>query len=43
MRQYQSFGYGDKELIPRLWYYDDGYRDNPEYDKKIETLIQKGK
>jgi len=39
----KGFKYGDKELIPRLWYYDDGYRDNPEYDKKIEALIQKGK
>lgn len=39
----KGFEYGDKELIPRLWYYDDGYRDNPEYDKKIDALIQKGK
>ena len=39
----KGFEYGDKELIPRLWYYDDGYRDNPEYEKKIEALIQKSK
>lgn len=32
---------GHRELIPGLWYYDDGYVDNPEYDKKIEALLQK--
>lgn len=35
--------YGDKELIPGLWYYDDGYNENPKYDKTIETLRPKGK
>jgi len=35
--------YGDKELIDGLWYYDDGYRGHPEYDKRIEALMQKGK
>ena len=35
--------YGDKELIPGLWYYDDGYDGNPEYDKRIEALMKKGK
>lgn len=34
---------GDKKLIPGLWYYDDGYRDNPEYEKIIEALRPKGK
>ena len=40
---YKDFEYGNKELILRLWYYDDGYRDNPKYEKKIDALIQKGK
>jgi hypothetical protein len=35
--------YGDKELIPGLWYYDDAYEDNPTYQKKIDKLIQKGR
>jgi len=35
--------YGDKELVPGLWYYDDGYNENPEYDKIIEVLRPKGK
>jgi hypothetical protein len=35
--------YGDEELIPGLWYYDDGYRGHPEYEKRIEALMQKGK
>lgn len=35
--------YGDKELIPGLWYYDDGYEGNPRYQKKIDALLQKRK
>jgi len=42
-KPYRTYSYGDKELIPKLWYYDDGYRDNPEYDKKVDALMQKGK
>jgi len=38
-----GFKLGDKELIPGLWYYDDGYEGNPRYQKKIDALIQKGK
>ncbi|UCC98850.1 MAG: hypothetical protein JSW66_02945 [Phycisphaerales bacterium] len=34
--------FGDKELIDGLWYYDDGYRKNPQWEKKTEALIQKG-
>ena len=30
--------YGDKEIIPGLWYYDDRYNDNPEYGKTVEAL-----
>jgi hypothetical protein len=36
--------YGDKQLIPGLWYFDDAYRDEyPRHKKKIDALIQKGK
>jgi len=42
-KSFPSFKYGDKELIDGLWYYDDGYLNNPEYDKPIEALMQKGK
>jgi len=35
--------YGDRELVPGLWYYDDGYENNPEYDTTIEALIEKSK
>lgn len=38
-----GFEYGDRELIPGLWYYDDGYRGHPEYEKRIKALMQKGK
>lgn len=37
------FSYGDRELLPGLWYYDYGYRHNPQYDKRIESVIQNGK
>ncbi len=37
------FNYGDRKLLPGLWYYDYGYRHNPQYDKKIDEIIQKGK
>jgi hypothetical protein len=42
-KPFSNFEYGDKELIPGLWYYDDGYNHNPEYGKKIEDLIQQHK
>ena len=35
------FKYGDRELLDGLWYYDDGYIHNPEYDKRIDALIEK--
>jgi hypothetical protein len=34
------FEYGDRELLPGLWYYDEGYINNPEYDKRIDALIK---
>ena len=37
------FEYRDRELLPGLWYYDDGYLNNPEYDKRIDELIVKHK
>ena len=38
-----GFNLGDKKLIDGLWYYDDGYEDNPRYDNKIEALLKKRK
>jgi hypothetical protein len=38
-----NFKYGDKELIPGLWYYDDLYEGDPKYDEKIEALLKKRK
>jgi len=31
-------GLGDKELVPGLWYYDDGYHEVPDYEKHIQSL-----
>lgn len=36
----RNFKYGDIELLPGLWYYDEGYLRNPEFDKIIEKLIE---
>jgi hypothetical protein len=36
-----NFKYGDRELLPGLWYYDEGYHYFPEeYDKMIDDLIE---
>ena len=37
------FTYGDRELLPGLWYYDEGYLHNPEYNKRIDELIEEHK
>ena len=36
---WNEFKFGDKELIPGLWYYDDRYED-PNYYKEIDKIIQ---
>lgn len=36
---YEGFGFGDKELIDGLWYYDDGYRKVPNFDKEIDRIM----
>jgi hypothetical protein len=35
--------YGDKELIPGLWYYDDGYVHNSRWDEWVEAMLRKRK
>ncbi len=40
---FDGYKHGDRELIDGLWYYDDGYYNNPEYGKGIEELIHKSK
>ncbi len=37
------FDYGNKELLPGLWYYDDKYYHIPGYDKTIDRVIQTGR
>jgi len=38
-----SSNYGDKEMFPGLWYYDDRYNREKDYDKVVEKLLQKRK
>lgn len=40
---YEKFKYGDKQIIPGLWYFDEDYQFKPEYDRKIEKLLHKGR
>jgi len=39
---YSGFDYGDRKLLEGLWYYDDEYVHDPEYDKVIEAMLQRG-
>lgn len=38
-----QFTSDDIQLVPGLWYYDDGYGKFPQYDKRIDALIEEGK
>jgi hypothetical protein len=38
-----KFKYGDRELLAGLWYYDEGYLRNPEFDKILSKLIEEHK
>jgi len=38
-----SGSYGDKKLLDGLWYYDAGYDEDPQYEKRIEALRPKDK
>jgi hypothetical protein len=35
------FYYGDRELVPSLWYYDEKYNYDPNYSNEIEAMIQR--
>jgi len=41
--RFAGFKYGDKELVPGLWYYDDGYDENRRYGRKIDALLENSK
>jgi len=36
------FEFGDKQLLDGLWYYDEGYQEDPNYDEFIESLRPDG-
>jgi len=42
-KPFSDFRYGDRELVPDLWYYDDGYRADPDFDKVIDTILAEQK
>ena len=39
--RYPLFRYGNRELLPGLWYYDHRYRQDPAYNEKISEILQK--
>jgi hypothetical protein len=38
---FPGFEYGDRKLIPNLWYYDDDCGEDPNFDETIDALIKK--
>jgi len=40
---HRHFEYGNRELLPGLWYFDDEYSQDPKHDKKIDEIIKKGR
>jgi hypothetical protein len=38
-----NFRFGNRELLPGLWYYDYRYRQDPAYNEKISEILQTGK
>ncbi len=42
-RPRRYFSPGNRELLPGLWYYDRKYDHDPQYNKKIDEIIQTGK
>ena len=37
------FRYGNREILPGLWYFDDKYGLEPGYDKRIDRMIKTGR
>ncbi|MHC4509291.1 MAG: hypothetical protein ACYTAO_10100 [Planctomycetota bacterium] len=42
-RSSSDHSYGDRELVPGLWYRDDRYNRRTDYDKVVEKLLQRNK
>jgi len=42
-RSRRYFSYGNRELLPGLWYYDGKYNHDPEYNERIDKIMQEGK
>ena len=39
--RFPGFKYG--ELIPNLWYYDDEYQRDPQFDRSVSKLLERGR
>lgn len=40
---FPGFSYGDCRLVDNLWYYDEGYKTDQEYRRKIDAMIKKSR
>jgi len=38
-----GYDYGDRELIPNLWYFDIEYQRDPDYDKVVDSIMRQHK
>jgi len=40
---FSNYDYGNKELVPGLWYYDDRYNRDNNYDKVIDGMLRRNR
>lgn len=40
-KRFPRYTFGDRKLLDELWYYDENYRHNPNYDKEIDAIAAK--
>ena len=38
-KRFPTYVFGDHKLLDELWYYDENYRHNPNYDKEIDAIV----
>jgi hypothetical protein len=40
-KSFPGFKYGDRQLIPNLWYYDDEYHKDADFDRTIDAIMKR--
>lgn len=39
-KRFSEFRGGDRKLLEGLWYYDDEYRIDPNYDREVDAILK---